>query len=300
MKRIPSLEAIRSFLTLAEELNYRRTAERLNLDQSALSRRIQKLEHELGFRLFERTTRDVSLTQAGRRFYDDNADLLHRYRAAIASAQLIADGKTGSLRVAYMAFAATQLMPRAVARFQRDYPHVDVKLRYIRTRGQKIALANDEVDLGYMIGPMDHVDYNVIELSREQLYLVTPPGHPLLRHDRIKPSMFADEPIILGEMSEWEEYRLRLNDLFLNEGIELQVILEASNTLALVGLVAAGLGITICPESLIHFLGGRVECRPIDHPEFRNVTVLAWKRSNHSRQVRNFSTMVRNMQKQVQ
>ncbi|KRW93487.1 LysR family transcriptional regulator [Paracoccus sp. MKU1] len=288
MNEFLGIENVHSFITLAEELNFRRTAERLHLDQSALSRRIQKLEATLGFRLLERTTREVTLTQAGRRFYEDNAHLLHRYEASVQAARRIAEGKTGSLSVGYMAFAATELMPSAVARFRQRHPHVDLKIRYIRTQGQKIALANDEIDLGYMIGPFDHSDYQTLQLSAEPLYVVTPRGHALMRLPVVKPGDLADEQVILGDMQEWDEYRWRLNDLFSTEGISLKVTLEASNTLALIGLVAAGLGVTIYPESLIGFLGRNVEVRPIMHPQFRNRTVLVWKRSNRSRQVRDF------------
>ena len=288
MNEFLGIENVHSFITLAEELNFRRTAERLHLDQSALSRRIQRLEATLGFRLLERTTREVTLTQAGRRFYEDNAHLLHRYEASVQAARRIAEGKTGSLSVGYMAFAATELMPSAVARFRQRHPHVDLKIRYIRTQGQKIALANDEIDLGYMIGPFDHSDYQTLQLSAEPLYVVTPRGHALMRLPVVKPGDLADEQVILGDMQEWDEYRWRLNDLFSTEGISLKVTLEASNTLALIGLVAAGLGVTIYPESLIGFLGRNVEVRPIMHPQFRNRTVLVWKRSNRSRQVRDF------------
>ncbi|MFD2842475.1 LysR family transcriptional regulator [Paracoccus cavernae] len=79
MHEADGLDLITSFLVVAEELNFRRASERLNLDQSALTRRIQKLEQNLGFRLFERTTREVALTQAGRSFYGDNALLISRY-----------------------------------------------------------------------------------------------------------------------------------------------------------------------------------------------------------------------------
>ena len=116
MSDYPGIENVHSFVTLAEELSFRRAAERLHLDQSALSRRIQKLESALGFRLLERTTREVSLTQAGRSFYEDNAHLLRDYESSIQLARRIAQGKLGSLNVGYMAFAATELMPAAVAR----------------------------------------------------------------------------------------------------------------------------------------------------------------------------------------
>lgn len=288
MKPLPGLDTVQTFLALAQELNYRRTAERLNLDQSALTRRIQKLEQGLGFRLLDRTTREVSLTQAGQRFFEDNSHLMRAYDDAVQAARRISEGKAGLLRVAYMAFAATELMPTAMARFRQMHPHIDVKLQYIRTQGQKIALANGEIDIGYMIGPFDHPDFQTLQLSSEPLYVVTPRNHALLLRPRITPADLADQSLILGDMREWEEYRWRLNDLFSSEGIALRVTLEASNTLALLGLVAAGLGVTIYPESLIGFLGRSVEVRPIMHPAFRSRTILAWRRLNRSTQVQAF------------
>lgn len=282
------IENVHSFVTLAQELSFRRASERLHLDQSALSRRIQKLEATLGFRLLERTTREVRLTQAGRSFYDDNADLLRDYACSIQQARRIAEGKLGALNVGYMAFAATELMPAAVARFRQAHPEVELKIRYIRTQGQKIALANDEIDLGYMIGPFDHADYHSLTLSLEPLYVVTPRNHALLRLAVVTPADLAGQDIILGDTHEWEEYRWRLANLFSAEGISLNIAIEASNTLALLGLVASGLGVTVYPESLIGFLGRSAEVRPIIHPQFRISTVLAWKRSNRSRQVHEF------------
>lgn len=287
------IENVHSFITLAQELSFRRAAERLNLDQSALSRRIQKLEAALGFRLLERTTREVRLTQAGRSFYEDNTHLLRGYEGAVQQARRIAEGKSGTLNIGYMAFAATELMPAAVSRFRKAHPDVDLKIRYIRTQGQKLALANDEIDLGYMIGPFDHPDYHSVTLSNEPLYVVTPRNHALLRLPFVTPADIAGQDIILGDTQEWEEYRWRLGSLFSAEGVELRIAIEASNTLALLGLVAAGLGLTIYPESLIGFLGGSVEARPIVHPRFRSRTVLAWKRSNRSLQVRDFVALAR-------
>lgn len=289
------LDVVQSFLVVAEELNFRRSAERLNLDQSALTRRIQKLEHGLGFKLFTRTTRDVQLTQAGRSFYVDNAHLLVKYAESIQDARRIAEGKVGHLRIAYMAFAATELMPRTVARFGRAYPHIDVALQYIRTQGQKLALANDEIDAGFMIGPFTHPDYNSLILSCESLCAVMPPDHPLALKSSVSPSALAGVGLILGNMQEWGEYRRRLNDLFSAEGIVVNVRLEASNTLALIGLVTAGLGVTVYPESLIGFVGDTLEVRPINHQQFRSRTALVWKKSNRSRQVRAFVEVARDL-----
>jgi DNA-binding transcriptional LysR family regulator len=282
------LDLTQSFLVLAQELNFRRCAERLNIDQSALTRRIQKLEHLLGFALFERTTREVSLTPAGQSFFIGNAKLLQSYTQAVCEARLVAEGKIGVLRLAYMAFAATELMPLAVSNYRRLHPQVEVNLRYMRTQGQKLALAQDEIDVGYMIGPFDHADFHSLRLTTDPLYLVTPRNHHLSRRREIHPADLAEEDLILGDMIEWEAYRWRLNDMFSAEGVAMNVRLEASNTLALLGLVAAGLGVTVYPKSLIGFLGRNVEIRPIAHPAFRIQTVLVWKRTNRTQAVRQF------------
>lgn len=289
------LDLIHSFLVVADELNFRRAAERLGLDQSALTRRIQKLEQTLGFRLFERTTREVSLTAAGRRFYAENLEIMSRYGEAVATARGIAEGRAGTVRVGYMAFAATELVPRAVARFGQVCPNVEVKLRYIRTQGQKLALADDEIDIGYMIGPFTHSEYHTVLLASDPLYLVAPRNHPLTRLPSVRPADLGATDLILGDMSEWGEYRWRLAELFHGVDVPLRIRLEASNTLALIGLVAAGLGVTIYPESLIGFLGRNVEVRPIQHPDFRSETVLVWKRTNRSGPTRRFIEIATNL-----
>lgn len=285
------IELTQSFLVVADELNFRRAAERLNLDQSALTRRVQKLEHLLGFELFERSTREVALTPAGRQFLTDTAHLMTRWRESVAAARRVAEGKSGLLRVAYMAFAATELMPRAVAAFRETHPHVDVELRYLRSQGQKLALANGEVDVGFMIGPFDHPDYRTLPLLTEALYAVMPLDHPLTARQQVVPADLAGVPVILGDMREWGEYRWRLSDMFHSAGIELDVVLEASNTLALIGLVAAGLGITVYPQSLIGFLGHNVTVRRIDEASFSSTTVLCWRRGGDSALLRDFARL---------
>lgn len=211
------------------------------------------------------------------------------------AARLIAEGKTGSKRVAYMAFAATELMPFAVSRYRHLYPHIDVNLRYIRTQGQKLALAHDEVDVGYMIGPFDHADFHTLLLSADPLYVLAPGNHRFTRLHEVRPTDLVEDDIILGDMIEWEAYRWRLDDMFSAEGVPLRIKLEASNTLALLSLVAAGLGITIYPESLINSLGRNVEIRPVFHQDFRIQTVLVWKRANRAKSARNFVEVAKHL-----
>jgi DNA-binding transcriptional LysR family regulator len=295
MQTSQGLDLTESFLVLAEELSFRRSAERLNVDQSALTRRIQKLEAILGFALFERTTREVSLTPAGRTFYEQSTGLLRGYQQSIGAARMVAEGKTGSLRVAYMTFAAPDLMPRAIARYKRRHPHVDVRLRYMRTQGQKLALAHDEIDIGYMIGPFEHSEFHSLLLRSDPLYAVMPVGHRLAGRTAVLPHDFAGEELVIGDQDEWEAYRWQIDRLLSAEGINPRIGLEASNTLALSGLVEAGLGITVYPQSLVKFLGDGLRAVLIDHPDFRIETILVWKRLNRARTVAQFVDEARSL-----
>lgn len=288
MRMGEGLDLLGSFLVVAEELNFRRASERLSLDQSALTRRIQKLEQMLGFALFERSTREVTLTQAGQSFYLENAGLVGRYMESVASAKRISKGILGRLRLAYMAFAAADLMPKAVARFKADHPDVDVALSYMRSQGQKMALANNEIDIGYLIGPFTHPDFRAIPLRSEPLYIVMPEDHPLCRLEKLMPADIAGHPMVLGDEAEWGEFRWRIFDLFETEGIKLEVVFEASITPALNGLVAAGLGLTIYPESMIGSIGRGLVARPIAHPLFRCQIDLVHRRANQSAQIKDF------------
>ena len=140
---------LQAFMAIAEELSFRRAAERLFIDQSALSRRIQNLEEGLGYQLIFRTTREVVLTEAGRLFYEEIAPPMQALARAADVARVAAEGKTGRLRLAYMSFAATEVMPRVIRDFAGAFPDVALELRYLRTQAQKLAISRGEVDAGF-------------------------------------------------------------------------------------------------------------------------------------------------------
>jgi DNA-binding transcriptional LysR family regulator len=289
------LDLTQSFLILAEELNFRRTAQRLAIDQSALTRRIQRLEQYLGFALFERTTREVSLTPAGRAFYDANQGLLLGFASSVRTARRVAEGKAGVLRIGYMAFAALDVMQGAVARFRAAAPHVDVGLTYMRTQGQKLALGEGLIDLGYMIGPFDHGEFHSLQVTSDPLSVVMRADHPLAARRSIRPEDLAGEPLVLGDMAEWEAYRWRLDEMFDAAGVMPTVALEAPSTMALIGLVKAGVGVTIYPARLSQILGPALAIRPLSGKRFRIVTILVWKRTNRSESLRSFVAIVRGL-----
>ena len=281
-------ELIQSFVILAEELNFRRSAELLNVDQSALSRRIRKLEGLLGFALFDRSTHDVSLTPAGRIFYEDNAHLLADYAGSIEKARLVAEGKDGVLRIGHLTFAAARLIPPAVTLFQEKNPSVHVHMQSMRTPVQKLALASGEIDLGYMGGPFEHREFESILLKSDPLYVVMPSGHPLAEKRELDPADLKGLDLVWGGRIKCESYSKRLDELFNSEGVRLQYGFEAPNPVSITGYVLAGGGVTIFPKGICDLFGPGLEFRPIAHPDFAVPIILVWQRANRTKAVRSF------------
>lgn len=280
MRDLVDTEALQSFMAVAEEFNFRRAAERLHVDQSALSRRIQKLEAQLGFALFSRSTREVRLTEAGRVFYEENLATLARLRETVANARRVAEGKTGHLRIGYMSFAAIEVMPRAVRAFRALHPDISVQITYFRTQGQKLALARDEIDVGFMIGPFVHQDFATLKVSEERLIAVLPITHWLVTRPHLFLRDLAECEVILGDFVQWDFYRSVIADLFSAQGLSLRPALEASSTLGILGLVAAGLGVSLYPEGLRRFQPRHVAMKDINDCDRQIETILAWRKDH--------------------
>lgn len=293
MKHLPEISLLLSFAVLSEELNFRQTADRLSLDQSALTRRIQKLEQQLGIKLVERTTKSVALTPAGQTFFRQIQPIIADYHEAIHAAQMVSNGSIGSIRIAYMAFAAYKIMPEAIAKYKAISPDVEVILRFLPTEQQKTAFAARQIDIGFMYNSYRHSDYYSQTVLEERLCLVAPREHPLMQQDSISVADLDGQPLILGSVDMWRDFRENLKTLFKLSQIEMTVALEVSNTLALVGFVTAGFGVTIYPESLTSILSNEsIRAKPIKDQNFTSKTDVVWRRGHNNPTVERFVEIV--------
>ena len=127
------LQHLRAFVAVAEELNFRRAAVRLNMTQPPLSRQIGLLEHAVGARLLDRTNRSVRLTAAGRRFLSDAVEILTRAESAALFARQAARGESGTIILGFVPSAAIEVIPRIIARLRADMPGVQLTLREMMT-----------------------------------------------------------------------------------------------------------------------------------------------------------------------
>src|SRR5579862_2383821 len=192
------LRQLRYFVAVAEELHFRRAAERLHISQPPLSHQIHQLETEMGCLLLARTRRRVELTPAGAAFLRDARAILAELDTAVATARSIATGQSGRLRINFVGSALLSLVPGTVQRFREDRPGVEVELRERATVDQVRAVLDGVVDLGLVRPPIeDHAALRVQAVLREPSVAAVPAGHPLAGRDSLRLADVAPEPLVL-------------------------------------------------------------------------------------------------------
>lgn len=203
---------IETFLTLAEELHFRRTAARLGLAQGRVSQTIKKLERRIGAPLFERTSRRVALTPIGQQLRDDLLPAYEQIQRAIARAIAVGRGITDTLRVGYSTPWVGDLVVHAGDVFRARHPHCDVHVREVQLSDPLGPLRSGELDLQITEFPIDEPDIGagpVVFL--EPRALMVPAGHPFARQETLSLEDLAHTPLVTvtGRIpQDWLDYHL--------------------------------------------------------------------------------------------
>lgn len=138
------------FKMLAEELHYRKAAEKLFISQSALSQQIKQLEQLIQISLFDRSNKKVALSESGKSLYKDAVQVLNKVESALTNLELIKIGNTGQLRIGFVASAMQSVLPGLLKNFHKECPNIKFQLDELNNREQLMALKNEELDLGFM------------------------------------------------------------------------------------------------------------------------------------------------------
>ncbi|GAA3704471.1 LysR family transcriptional regulator [Zhihengliuella alba] len=243
-----TLDQIRSFVAVAEELHFGRAAERLNMTQPPLSRQIQKLERSIGTLLLERDNRSVALTAAGRAFLTDARRLLSTAEQAPTTARRIAQGQAGQLRIGFTATSGFSVLGSLLTGLAETLPDVDIDLQEMVTSEQMQALLGGELDVGLARPPFDAAEFESRLLLAESLLLAVPCGHPLsTAGEPIAARDLRGQPLIMHSPTKARYfYDLAVRHMPVEHG---NVIHSVSQILTMVSLVAAGRGVAFVPES---------------------------------------------------
>jgi len=291
------LRQLRYFVAVAEEMHFGRAAERLHMTQPPLSQTIQALEALLGTPLFARTRRSVALTPAGEALLPEARRLLAQADALPGLALRAASGESGRLSLAFVSTADYSVLPPFLRDFRERFPQVQIDLREATTDIQLEELAAGRIDVGMLIPPLPErilaeIDY--LPLLSEPLVLAAPRGTPGLRGaSSVRLKAFADLPLIVFP----RKIAPRLHDAILScfheAGIAPRIGQEAIQMQTIVGLVSAGMGIALVPQSVSNLKRPGVEYRPLAGPVPVVETGVAWRRDNASPVLRAFLDLMR-------
>lgn len=245
-----TLRTLRYFVTLAEDLHFGQAATRLGIAQPGLTQQIQRLERVLGVTLFERGPRRVTLTDAGHALVLHARDLLLQGERMQAHVQRVARGELGTLRVGFVASGAWDFLPPVVRRFRERYPDAHVEVDECGLETPTARLEAGTLDVAIVRGPITHPGLRVETLSREPLCAVVPDAHRLAHRARIELRAMAGDAFALFPRRRAPAFHDAITALCREAGFVPRITHEAADWQALVSLVAAGLVVTLAPQSV--------------------------------------------------
>lgn len=241
------LRQLRVFIAVARLGNFTRAAERLNLSQPNLSLLVRRLEQTLGVRLFDRSTRSVTLTVAGQEFLPTAERLVEEFDGAIAAVTDLAARRRGRVTVAALPSIAATLLPKAIAELSARHPQITVSLRDDVADQILARVRSGEVDFG--VGATDMADSQLVTtpLIEDVMVAVFDPTHALAGRRRLTWRCVADYPLI--GMSRDSSVRRLTGSAFARCGLVVEPRYEAKYMSTAIGLVASGLGVAVLPSS---------------------------------------------------
>lgn len=270
------LRHLRYFVAVAQALHFGQAAEQLGITQPVLSDQIRRLETLLGVQLLYRTKRVVQLTEPGRIFLADAVRLLEQAEASVTTVQQAAQGRLGKLAIGYTGPALYTVLPEIVRTFRDRYPDVELTLRELCTPEQEAALLAGELQVGFLHPPID-ARLHLQEVLQEPMVIALPENHPLAHQPRISIKDLTHESFILFPPTVGPYLYSRILALCAQAGFSPGVVQEVTPQPAMIGLVAAGIGIAFVSASLQSISRPGVVYRALQKEAPVLKLAIAWK-----------------------
>ncbi|MGE3275708.1 MAG: LysR substrate-binding domain-containing protein [Vicinamibacterales bacterium] len=257
------LRHLRYFRVVAEELHFGRAATRLAVSQPSLSVQIRHLEDIVGATLLERHTRHVELTDAGHALMDASTRVLRDVAEAVEQTRRAAAGEVGVLRIGFGPTLMLSNLAQVIRSYRHRHPRVRLELRELAAAEQQDALVRGDLDIGFVRGPEAHPGLHVELFAREPLVIAVSRDHPKARARRLPLSALAEEPWVLFPRVIAPEFHDQVLRLCRDAGFTPRVVQESREVHTTVGLVGAGIGVTIVPDTVRRMAGADVVYHPV-------------------------------------
>lgn len=286
------LRHLRYFVAVAEERNFTRAAERLHIAQPPLSRQIQQLEEIIGVALLVRGARPLELTEAGRFFYGHAVQLLAQGAEVISMTRRIGNIER-KFAIGFVGSTLFGFLPEVVRRFKAAHPTTEVTLQEMTTMEQIAALKQGQIDVG--IGRIRHEDPNIrrILLREEALVAALPLGHPLSYLDRgLYLRELVNDKVIVFPKAPRPSFADQILAAFHDRGLEPVDTLEVRELQVALGLVAAGMGVTVVPKSVLGLRRNDVCYKEMDEPRLSSPIIMSLRALDKSEDIKSMLALI--------
>jgi len=273
---------INYFLAVAEDLHFRKAAERLYISQPGLSRQIKQLEDQIGIKLFERNNRKVMLTSAGEFLKKELSIHLNSLYQTLDHAKDIHSGFNGRLRFGYVGSAMQELIPDLLIRFKKDYPNVSFNLKEMDNQQQIKSLLAKNIDIGFM--RLDRVPrtLDILPVLKEPFCLVLPKEHSINISNFKNLKQLKNESFILFDESYSPSYYEKVMQLFDYSGFSPIISHNTIHASSIYKLVENGFGISIVPRSLQYGYNLNVKFIELKNIPQRAILSAVWDKNNRN------------------
>ncbi|MDR7131037.1 DNA-binding transcriptional LysR family regulator [Algoriphagus sp. 4150] len=270
------------FKAVAEELNFRKAAERLFISQPGLSRQIKQLEEILKVKLFERDQKHVELTTAGIFLKGEVDFVLNHLELTGSQLKLISEGKIGELRIGFLGSASNQVLPDLLAKLNANQPLVSTSLEELSNAVQVEMIEKDKLDLGFVRLASVPGDLEMKVVLKDSFSLVVPKDHPIHQDDFVSVSQFKDESFVLFSSDYSNLYYEQIIGICRDAGFSPKIRHKSVHALTIFKLVENEMGVAIVPTSLKE--GYELNVRFMEIPNIRQFTELSaiWKAGNRN------------------
>ena len=277
-----NLRQLRAFVSIGRLGSFTKAAEALHATQPALSAQIRELEEALGVKLFDRSTRSVTLTQAGEDLMPSVDTVLTDLSSVVARARDVARRNTGRVTVAALPSLAATVIPDVIARMRKAHPGIVVVVRDALAERAVALLRADEADLALTSAPPADRELTFTPLFKDRMVAVLPRAHQLARSKRVRLADLLDVPLVL--MDRESSVRRTVDNACASIGRLATPAYEAAFMATAIGLVRAGLGATILPSSASELLAaGDLVIRDLAEPRIeRELGIVRGRRRSMS------------------
>lgn len=270
------------FQALAEELHFRKAAERLFISQPALTRQIQQLEEIYQAKLFDRGQRHVHLTASGIYLKAEVDILVNQLRNMETQVQKISSGKLAELKLGFIGSAIQTILPEILLQLDQQYPLLDISLQELSNEKQLESLYNNELDFAFIRSENVPEHLALKKLLAEPFELVVPKDYPIQQGNFKSMADFQEERFILFSKQYSSAYYDLVMSIFTDQGYMPNVTLKTVNAFSIFHLVAQGMGVAIVPASLKKGYETNVNFISLTSLPQRTTLSLVWNKNNRN------------------